>query len=85
MTDNTEPAGLAAYALITCLLDYLVRTGALRAEQQDGIFDEGLLLLEQLQGSASANQAETFQRARSYLEARLLAVAHLRKAPGRAD
>ena len=79
MADNTEPAGLAAYVLVISMLDHFVRAGLLPAEQQDEIFDAGLLMLEQLQGSASASQAETFQRARSYLEAHLLAVAQRRK------
>lgn len=76
---------MAAYALITCFLDLLVRNGALLPEQQDEIYEEGLLLLEQLQGSASASQAQTIQRARGLLEARLHAVAQRLALPDQDD
>lgn len=69
MSSNNEAAGLAAFVLITSLLDHLVRAREMSPEEHDAVLKDALLHLEALRRSEPNNEA--CDRAKLFLEARL--------------
>lgn len=68
MSINDEAAGLAAYTLVTSLLDHLTSSHRIRPDECDEVLKEALLRIDALTSSTSP---ATAQRARLFLQARL--------------
>lgn len=68
MSINSEAAGLAAYALVTSLLDHLTASHKISPDECDEVLKEALLRIGALIDPASP---ATVQRAQFFLQARL--------------